>query len=339
MKVDKMLGIALVAVATMSGCKCLAPDSCCKCAQEDAVLGRWALDLKPLGDSYKTMNAGWLGVTKKEGRLTGSMLWRWATPFTIHDVSLDDAGRLHFTAHGAKCVATVNGDAMSIERTVLNNDGTVNQGESGVFPGRRIPLVTTPEDLEYWEPKYGQPVDLFANGLDDWKTIGGKSDKDYGGWTFKDGVLVNRVEGRKDVGHLNLITKRNDFKDFKLSFDVNLFPGCNSGVYLRGIYEIQMLDTIGKPNSSHNMCALYGRVAPSQRAEKKAGEWQKVEIVLARRLVTVTLNGVVVLDHAPCDGVTGGALTADEFVPGPLYLQGDHSDVQYRNMVLTPIVN
>ena len=45
MKVDKMLGIALVAVATMSGCKCLAQDSCCKCAQEDAVLGRWALDL------------------------------------------------------------------------------------------------------------------------------------------------------------------------------------------------------------------------------------------------------------------------------------------------------
>jgi len=86
------------------------------------------------------------------------------------------------------------------------------------------------------------------------------------------------------------------------------------------------------------MGALYGRITPAVTAEKPAGEWQTVDITLCDRHVTVILNGQKIIDNQPVLGCTGGAITSDEFVPGPIYLQGDHTDVSYRNMVLTPIV-
>ena len=82
------------------------------------------------------------------------------------------------------------------------------------------------------------------------------------------------------------------------------------------------------------MAAYYGRVAPSVAAEKPAGEWQHVSITLYKRHLTVVLNGTTILDNVPVVGVTGGAIDAHEFVPGPLYIQGDHSDADYRNMIL-----
>jgi hypothetical protein len=116
-----------------------------------------------------------------------------------------------------------------------------------------------------------------------------------------------------------------------------VLPGCNSGVYLRGIYEIQVLDSYGRRVNCHNMAALYGRITPRVAAEKPANEWQHVDVTLYKRHLTVVLNGVNIIDNAPVLGCTGGAITSDEFVKGPIYLQGDHSDADFRNMVLTPI--
>ena len=115
--------------------------------------------------------------------------------------------------------------------------------------------------------------------------------------------------------------------------------GSNSGVYLRGRYEIQVLDSYGKPVDCHNMAAYYGRVTPSVAAEKKPGEWQHVSVTLYKRHMTVVLNGTTIIDNAPVVGVTGGAIDANEFKPGPIYLQGDHSDADFKNMVLRPAVN
>ena len=108
-------------------------------------------------------------------------------------------------------------------------------------------------------------------------------------------------------------------------------------MYLRGIYEIQVVDSYGKPVDCHNMAAYYGRVTPKVAAEKKAGEWQTVDVTLYKRHLTVVLNGVKIIDNVPVVGITGGAMTANEFVNGPLYIQGDHSDADFRNMVLTPL--
>jgi len=89
---------------------------------------------------------------------------------------------------------------------------------------------------------------------------------------------------------------------------------------------------------SHYMGALYSRIKPTVNAEKPAGQWQTMDITLCDRHVTVILNGVKIIDNQPVYGPTGGAMKSDVFTPGPIYLQGDHGTVQYRNIILTPIV-
>ena len=152
-------------------------------------------------------------------------------------------------------------------------------------------------------------------------------------------MLVNdpvRVEGKR-IRYGNIRTEQ-EFEDFKLTLEVNVPAHSNSGVYLRGMYEIQVLDSYGKELDSHNMGGLYSRITPSQAAEKPAGEWQTMDITLCDRHVTVILNGKTIIDNQPAYGPTGGAMSADVFKPGPIYLQGDHGKVLYRNMVLTPII-
>jgi hypothetical protein len=233
-------------------------------------------------------------------------------------------------------LAKVEGDKIKLTLRVLDKDGKLKQ--ENLVEGWRIPAVPPAPDLS--AIKYGKPIDLLAGGLDGWKTMGASSK--HNGWSFKDGVLSNRIargpDGKPVRGDANLQTKRADFEDFRISYDVRVLPECNSGVYLRGIYELQVLDSYGKPRDCHNMAALYGRITPSVSAEKPANEWQHVDAILCDRHVTVELNGVKIIDNQPVLGVTGGAMTPDEFVPGPIYLQGDHSDADFRNMVLTPIL-
>jgi hypothetical protein len=86
------------------------------------------------------------------------------------------------------------------------------------------------------------------------------------------------------------------------------------------------------------MGAIYSRIFPTEGAEKPAGEWQTFDITLVDRYVTVILNGKAIIDNQPLLGCTGGALWPDQFRPGPIYLQGDHTGVSYRNIVLRPVV-
>ena len=191
----------------------------------------------------------------------------------------------------------------------------------------RLPPLPARPDLA--AVRYGEPIDILKDGLDGFDVLdNGRASQ----WRFADGVLENGGSGA------NIRTKRGDFSDFRISYDVRVDKDCNSGVYLRGIYELQVSDSFGKPVDSHNMAALYGRIVPSVSAEKPAGEWQHVEAILCRRHLTVTLNGVRIIDNEPIRGVTGGALSTDESLPGPIGLQGDHKGGAYRNMVLTPII-
>jgi hypothetical protein len=87
------------------------------------------------------------------------------------------------------------------------------------------------------------------------------------------------------------------------------------------------------------MCAaIYGRVLPSARAEKKAGEWQTYDITLVGQHVTIVFNGKTVADNVEIEGITGGAIDSRESSPGPIYLQGDHSgDIKFRNITVSPL--
>ena len=159
-------------------------------------------------------------------------------------------------------------------------------------------------------------------------------------WSAEGGVLSNRppkrAPGTPAKRTANLRTER-EFEDFNVKLEVNVPAGSNSGVYLRGLYEVQVADSHGKALDSHNMGAIYSRLTPAVAAEKLAGEWQTLELTLVDQHATVVLNGRVIIDNQPLLGVTGGALGWDPLRPGPILLQGDHGPVSYRNLVLRPV--
>lgn len=321
--------------------------NCAKCCKGGCPYGSWALTLP-----FDRMNAGHLILSKgADGKPAAKLLWRWGSPKDLPsaDVQVEKDG---FTLtfgnmkpkdlpqdKGAwrrdRVVAKVTGDWASCTYQKVDGNGKP-VGAVQTFSARRNPKIGPAPDLK--SAVRGTPINLLAGTMADFELMESKKEN---GWTLKDGVLSNRIQrdakGKSLHKNGNLRTKRDDFYDFNLKYDVRVLPGCNSGVYLRGIYEIQVLDSYGKPVDCHNMAAYYGRVTPKVAAEKKAGEWQTVDVTLYKRHLTVVLNGVKIIDNVPVVGITGGAMTSNEFVNGPLYIQGDHSDADFRNMVLTPL--
>jgi hypothetical protein len=163
------------------------------------------------------------------------------------------------------------------------------------------------------------------------------------GWHIEDGAMTNAhpppPEGQRAPAGNNLVSKEKFF-NFRLEAEYKLGPGSNGGFYLRGRYELQVLDVPAdakppRPDLSH--MAIYGRTPPLVNASKPSGEWQTMEAIVVGNRVTVTLNGRRVHDNAVILGVTGGTLDNDELAPGPLMVQGDHSNVWIRKLVVTPI--
>jgi hypothetical protein len=313
-------------------------------AAKDAFVGRWALNLP--GD-----RAGWLEVRQEKGWYDGSILWGGGSVLPLssvvisegtltvtrtRDVQRKDAdGKVVRSQQFTETItARLDGDSLRLSRVAPRTDG--RGFDRSEFTGSRIPDLPPPPDRS--KVRYGDPVVLF-NGRDltGWRLIEPAA---ANGWSAVNGVLSNQpvqIEGQPRKRYGNLRTER-EFEDFNLKLEVKVPEKCNSGVYLRGIYEVQVLDSHGKPLDSHHMGAVYSRIAPAVAAEKPAGSWQSLDITLLDRHVTVILNGVTIIDNQPLPGCTGGALWADEFRPGPIYLQGDHDGVEYRNLVLRPVL-
>ena len=314
-------------------------------AQDTAepFMGRWALHL-PGG-------AGWLNVHDDKGYLDAELLWYGGSVLPVSGIHIAD-GVLTVTRqsrvvrHGDDTGKTTRTHILTNRLELLHADGMLHgkaifpnrdgMGESKIkFNGTSIADLPPAPDMS--AVKYGEPITLF-NGIDlsGWSSVRPEREN---GWMVEDGALVNDPVQPDDGDHVNYANLRTDdtFEDFRLVLQVNIPEGSNSGVYLRGIYEIQVMDSYGMPLDSHHMGGLYSRVAPSSAAEKPAGEWQDMDITLVNRHVTVVLNGTKIIDNQPALGVTGGALTADQFSAGPIYLQGDHGRVMYRDIVLTPI--
>jgi hypothetical protein len=194
-------------------------------------------------------------------------------------------------------------------------------GERVPFTGERAPALPAPAEVEW-----GEPIDLLGSGLDGWTP---RDPASTNGWTFAGAVLSNTPPS------VDLVS-RPVFADFRLRLEVNVPPGGNSGIYLRGRHEVQVQDDYGKEPHSRRMGGIYGQVTPQVLPARPAGEWQTFDITLLGRWVTVVLNGVTIIDRQEIPGITGGALDSQEAQPGPLMLQGDHSGVQYRRIVITP---
>src|SRR4030095_11394836 len=147
-------------------------------------------------------------------------------------------------------------------------------------------------------------------------------------WIIESGVLKSPKPGS------NLITNT-VFTDFKLHIEFRYSKNGNSGIYLRGRYEVQIADVYEAPQKDQ-FGAVYGFLAPSEMVAKNPGEWQSYDITLIGRMVTVVANGKTIICNREIPGITGGALNSKEVDPGPLMLQGDHGPIEYRNIIITP---
>ncbi|MCK0148159.1 DUF1080 domain-containing protein [Arenibacter sp. F26102] len=302
-------------------------------------MGMWGLDIEGGG-------AGWLNVHQDQGFLDAELLWIGGSVVPVANVYLADENTLVVTrtnqvkrsadrSHTVTYTLEVKkvGDVLQGTMSGPNRDG--NGVSVKNFTGKRMPPMPNTPDLS--KVKFDKPIILFnGKDLSGWKMIDLEK---ANGFKVVDGTLMNDPVQPEDGEHISYgnIRTLQEFNDFNLKLEVNVPEGNNSGVYLRGLYEIQVVDSYGKELDSHNMGALYSRITPSMAAEKPAGEWQSFDITLVDRHVTVIFNGKKIIDNQPVWGPTGGALSSDVLSPGPIYLQGDHGNVAYRNIVLTPI--
>jgi len=309
-------------------------------------LGQWTIDIS--GGSV-----GWLEVRQEKDYLDADLLWGGGSVNPMAHVYLSGDKFLVVTKVD-KIIRTKDANNEPLKTQLITswlevqkkgdkiagfifNPHRDGKGiDSTSFVGTKLPPPPPAPDLT--KIKFGTSVNLF-NGKDltGWRLT---NEKQKNGFSAKDGVLTNdpaQTEGEHHVSYGNLRTDQ-EFEDFNLKLEVNVPEGSNSGVYLRGMYEVQVLDSYGKELDPHNMGAVYSRIKPTVSAEKPAGTWQTMDITLCDRHATVILNGIKIIDNQPIYGPTGGALKSDVFSPGPIYLQGDHGKVYYKNLVLTPII-
>jgi hypothetical protein len=194
------------------------------------------------------------------------------------------------------------------------------------FEGVRAPEIEDKDDGS-WKP-VDKTIELFnGKDLNGWKAMIPNRDL---GWSVVDGVMTNKAGANNLVSDLR-------FWNFNLHAEYRLGKDSNSGIGLRGRYEIQIFDDHGKPADSHGNGALYSRIKPSVNASKPAGEWQTFDIHLVGRFVTVVLNGKKIIDKGEIAGLTAIAHDCDEGLPGQISIQGDHGAVEFRKLTITPL--
>ena len=181
-------------------------------------------------------------------------------------------------------------------------------------------------NLEYREVEWGEPVNLILDDLSNWKL---RFSNDPSGWNVENGVIGNTPPS------VDIVTKEK-YSDFKLHAEWRVPEKGNSGIYLRGRYEVQILDDHHREPSDRSTGSIYGYLKPSMKMTKPVGEWNTYNITFIGRWVTIVFNGETIIDRQEIPGLTGGALDSNEGEPGPIMLQGDHRAVEYRNLVLTP---
>jgi hypothetical protein len=189
--------------------------------------------------------------------------------------------------------------------------------------------VKAPKLINTTEPTFGKPVAIFnGKNLDGWQFIG-REDRiqKESQWIVENGVMKSPKSGA------NIKTSQT-FNDFKLHVEFRVPEGSNSGVYLRGRYEVQIMDSYGKEPSVGDLGAIYGFIQPLELNAKKPGEWQSFDITLVGRVVTVVLNGKTIIYKDEVPGVTGGAIDSNEAEAGPIMFQGDHGPIEFRNITI-----
>jgi hypothetical protein len=347
MKSTFLFAAVLLLSFSLNSCKVENKEASVQKTHISQFLGQWTIDIE--GGSV-----GWLEVRQEDNFLDADVLWGGGSVLPVSSVFLakdeylvvqrtdnvvrkTDVNKNPVKSQMVTSWMEIRRNGEKIDGILLSPRANGLSVDTTTFTGTKLPQVPAAPDLA--NLKFGKPITLF-NGKDltGWRLI---NEKQTCGFKVVDGALVNdpvQTEGAPHISYGNLRTEK-EFEDFNLKLEVNVPAGNNSGVYLRGLYEIQVVDSYKKELDPHNMGAVYSRIKPVTAAEKPAGEWQSLDITLCKRHATVILNGVKIIDNQPIYGPTGGAMKSDVFAPGPIFLQGDHGKVSYRNILITPIVN
>ncbi|MGA7634662.1 MAG: DUF1080 domain-containing protein [Terriglobales bacterium] len=288
-------------------------------AASQPFLGRWDLTLTTPGREYPS----WLEITEEGGQLKARLTSRWGHARPLPKV---DLSQRQITFVSPKEEEDRKDDMVFVGKlsgktligTTTGPDGTPWQ-----WTGERAPDLKREH-----EPIWGKPIQLF-NGKD----LSGWHPSDPNAtamWKVEDGTLVSPGHGPE------LITDAK-FEDFKLHIEFNCAPKANSGVYLRGRYEVQIEDDPVPEGPTMRTGGVYGFLAASPEQPRRPGVWQTYDITLVGRVVTVVQNGQTIIDRQEIPGITGGALDSHEGLPGPIYLQGsEDGHVAFRNITIAP---
>ena len=292
-----------------------------------AFLGRWDLTSTPAtGKPYPQ----WIELTDNGGTIEGKYQPRGGAWHTITGGHVD-AGKLTLMVEPAGRGPAVTWELTSPAAGKLTGTEIRGDAPDGLtISGVKAPLLDRP-----MPKKWSRPEPLFdGKDLNGWEPIG---TVDNNKWVARDGELVNdnpEVPGQRMRPAANIMTTAK-FQDFKLHIEVNCPEGGNSGIYLRGRYELQV-GTEGGKLPSHEMGAIYSWYPPPAGAENNLGKWTAYDVTFVGRHVTVYRDGKLYHDNVEIPGPTGGALDSNEAEPGPFYLQGDHHGViMYRNITIS----
>lgn len=283
--------------------------------------GRWDLNVTGAGLAYP----GWLGISDEGGTVAVTYVGRVGSARVIREFTLE-GNRLSFSRDEwfgsyQKVDHVFHLDDDRVTGTFIRADGTTF-GVTGVAAPALDRLTPTE-----WTP----PRPLFDGGsFNGWIELnGGKTTT--ASWRIEDGVLVTS-KGTSDLGTVET------FDDFQLHVEFNCPPNGNSGIYLRGRYEVQIEDDAPTAPLSQQTGGVYGWEGPAEPVPRRPGEWQTLEITFVGRRATVRLNGQTLFAEQEIPGITGAALDSDEAKPGPIVLQSSHGrsggEIRFRNLTI-----
>ena len=280
------------------------------------LVGHWDFNMpSPTGN-----RAAWLGISEKGGALD---VWFQPTGGNVFQVKDAKASGAHLTLVLSAASGNHPATMWELDASGDKLSGVQKQGEKSTpLSGVRAP------ELKRQEPKAWTTPEPLFNGKDltGWEPIG---DAKNSHWGVQDSMLVNEKHGA------NLKTTRK-FEDFKVHYEVICPDDGTSGFYLRGRYEAQIeYEPLTSNPPERRIGSIYGRITPKDMP-RTPGQWETFDVTLVGRTVTIVRNGVTTIDHQVIEGITGGALDANEGEPGPFYIQGDHTGgLKFRNITVS----
>ena len=279
--------------------------------------GRWDLTITTPQGTYPS----WMECTEKDGKPDVRIVGRVASVHPVADLKLEGSHLSFSSKEWFGKPIDVHWD-MNISGAKITGTQKRADGVEGQIAGVPQPPLARKMPVSWNAPE------MIFNGKD---LTGWEADEPAKNhWFAQNGELINQSAGA------NIHTTRK-FQDYRLHLEYNCPQDGNSGVYMRGRYEVQVeYEPSGTNDQFHSMGSIYGFIAPAVAINPRPGQWESYDVTLVGRTVTVVRDGIVIVDNQEIPGITGGAIDSREAEPGPLYIQGDHTGgMKYRNITVS----